>query len=415
MKNKNIWIINQYTGSPYHGMNYRSYYLANEFVKKGYNVTIFAGSYSHLFFKYPKAKGLFTSEVIDGINYIWVKTPKYKDSKSIKRVFNMLMFMINLSFFNIFKIKKPDIIIISSLSLFPVLNAYIWSKILKIQFIFEVRDLWPQTLIEVGNISKYHPLVIFLRWFEKLGYKKSKAVVSLLPASKEYMISKGLEEEKFYYIPNGINIQEVENYRDISSQINKKIPKNKFIVGYVGTIGISNALEYLLEAANKLKEYNHIHFVLVGKGGEKKKLQDYCDKYLLTNVTFIDPIPKIEVQGMLKKFDICYLGWRNEKLYKYGISANKLFDYMYSEKPILHSYSGNVDLVQIAKCGISVEAENSEQIKEAIITFSKKSKDELAIMGANGKAFVIKNHSYKKIATMYDEIITNIIIKKDVK
>ena len=405
MKNKNIWIINQYTGSPHHGMNYRSYYLANELVKKGNSVTIFAGSYSHLFLNYPKTKGLFTKETIDDINYIWVKTPKYENSKSIKRVFNMLAFMINLSFFNIFKMKKPDIIIISSLSLFPVLNAYIWSKLLKVEFIFEVRDLWPLTLIDVGNKSAYHPLVIFLGWFEKLGYKKAKNVVSLLPTSKEYMVSKGLKEENFRYIPNGVNLQEVENYHDIPIEIKDNIPSNKFIVGYVGTIGISNALEYLLEAATKLKEYSHIHFVLVGKGGEKKRLQEYCDKHLLTNVTFIDPIPKIEVQGMLKEFDICFLGWKNEKLYKYGISANKIFDYMYSGKTILHSYSGNVDLIQMAKCGISVDAESSEQIKEAIISLSIKSQEELDKMGANGKAYVIQEHSYKNIATLYANII----------
>ena len=402
---KNIWIINQYAGSSHHGMNYRSYYLANEFVKQGNSVTIFAGSYSHLFSNYPQTEGLFTQETIDDINYIWVKTPKYENSKSIKRVFNMLVFMINLFFFNIFKMKKPDIIIISSLSLFPVLNAYIWSKLLRVEFVFEVRDLWPLTLIEVGNKSAYHPLVIFLGWFEKLGYKKAKYVVSLLPTSKEYMVSKGLKAENFRYIPNGVNLQEVENYHDIPTEVKDNIPSNKFIVGYVGTIGISNALEYLLEAATKLKEYSHIHFVLVGKGGEKKKLQEYCDKYLLTNVTFIDPIPKIEVQGMLKEFDICFLGWKDEKLYKYGISANKIFDYMYSGKTILHSYSGNVDLIQMAGCGVTVDAENSEQIKDAILQLYRMNKNELKRMGQNGKDYVIANHGYTSIAKMYEDII----------
>jgi len=91
---KNIWIINQYTGSPHYGMNYRSYYLAKELVSEGDSVTVFAGSYSHLFSHYPKTDGLFTKESIDDIDYIWVKTPKYKSSKSIGRVFSMLVFMI---------------------------------------------------------------------------------------------------------------------------------------------------------------------------------------------------------------------------------------------------------------------------------------------------------------------------------
>ena len=401
----NIWIINQYTGSPYHGMNYRSYYLAKELVKLGDNVTIFAGSYSHLFSNYPNTNGLFTKDHIDGIDYIWVNTPKYKSSKSIGRVFNMLIFMINLLFFNIFKLKKPDVIIISSLSLFPVLNAYLWSKIFKIEFIFEVRDIWPLTLIEVGNMSKYHPLVLFLGWFEKFGYKKAKIVVSVLPNAKEHMVSHGMIKNKFKYIPNGINLKEVENYQEVSDYIKNVFPSNKFIIGYVGTLGIVNALEYFLEAANNLKNHHQIHFVLVGQGGEKSKLEKYCQINQLSNVTFIDPIPKIQVQGILKLFDVCYIGWHKKDIYKYGISANKIFDYMYSAKPILHSISIANDIVKNAKCGISVEAEDSQKIENAILELFLMHKHQLKIMGENGKKFVIRHHTYENLAQMYREIV----------
>ena len=403
--NKNIWIINQYAGSPYHGMNYRSYYLAKEFVNNGSNVTIFTGSYSHLFTNYPKTEGLFTKENIDNIDYIWLKTPKYKNSKSLGRVINMFVFMITLFFYNIFKVKKPDIIIVSSLSLFPVLNAYIWSKIFKIEFIFEVRDIWPLTLIEVGNMSLYHPLVIFLGLFEKLGYKKAKYIVSLLPNAKTHMISKGMKDDKFQYIPNGVNLDEVENYEEVNDSIKKLLPKDKFIVGYVGTIGIANALEYLLEAAKELLNNHKIHFVIVGKGGEKNRLKEYSLSNELTNVTFIDPIQKIQVQSMLKLFDICYIGWHNKNIYKYGISANKIFDYMYSAKPILHSISIKNDIVKNAKCGLSIEAENSALIKDAILELSSRNTTELEELGKNGKKYVYKYHSYSELSKKYEKLI----------
>lgn len=402
---KNIWIINQYTGSSHHGMNYRSYYLAKELVEQNNNVTIFTGSYSHLFTNLPKTKGLFTSEKIDGIDYIWVKTPKYTSSKSIGRIFNMLMFMINLCFFNIFKIKKPDIIIISSLSLFPVLNAYIWSKIFKIEFVFEVRDIWPLTLVELGNVSPKHPLVILLGWFEKLGYKKAKYVVSLLPNAKVHMIEHGMKENKFCYIPNGVNLNEVENYEDISEEIKKGIPNNKFIVGYLGTIGIANALEYFVEAANILKENNNIHFLIVGKGGEKEKLKKYCIKNNLSNITFIDPIPKIQVQGMLKLFDVCYIGLKKEKLFHFGVSPNKLFDYMYSAKPILFAIETYKSLVDKSKCGITIESENSQKIVNAILQFNSMNNSQLKVLGENGKNYVLNNHSYEKLTKQYLELI----------
>jgi len=398
---KNIWIINQYAGSPHYGMNYRSYYLAKKFIEGGDSVTIFSGSYSHLFDNFPKTNGIFTEEMIEKINYVWVKTPKYKNSKSIGRVLSMFVFMINLFFFNIFKRKKPDVIIISSLSLFPVLNAYIWSKIFKIEFIFEVRDIWPLTLIEIGNMSRYHPLVVFLGWFEKLGYKKAKYIISLLPNAKKYMVSRGMKENKFRYIPNGICLDEIENYQEVSTEPKKLLPTNKFLVGYVGTLGIANALGYFLEAAKKLKDNSEIHFVLVGKGGEKNKLQEYCKIHRLSNVTFIDPIPKIQVQGMLKLFDVCYIGWHNKHIYKYGISANKIFDYMYSAKPILHSISITDDIVNDAECGISIEAESSEAIKKSILQLCLMDENELNRMGENGKKYVIEYHSYNQLAKKY--------------
>lgn len=405
MLKKNIWIINQYTGSPYYGMNYRSYYLAKELVRNDNSVTIFAGSYSHLFTHVPNVKSTFTKESIDSIDYIWVKTPRYKSSKSIGRILNMLVFMIKLFFFNIYSIKKPDVIIISSLSLFPVLNAYIWSKIFKIEFIFEVRDLWPLTLVDIGGFSKFHPLVILLGWFEKLGYKKAKYVVSLLPNAKEYMLSRGMKAEKFRHIPNGISLEEVQNYKNIDEQIKKQIPKNKFVVGYLGTMGIANALEYFLEAAKMLIENPEIHFVLVGKGGEKSKLQKFCKVHQLTNVTFINPIPKIEVQSMLQQFDLCYIGWHKEKIYEYGISANKIFDYMYSAKPILHSISIKDDIIQKSKSGITIEAEDSSLIKKSILTFALKSELELTEMGKNAKEYVLKHHIYSALTDEYMELL----------
>jgi len=403
--NKNIWIINQYAGSPYYGMNYRSYYLAKEFVKQGHDVTIFAGSYSHLFTHLPKTEGMFTKEVIDGINYTWVKTPKYKSSKSIGRVWSMLVFMFKLFFVNIFKYEKPDSIIVSSLSIFPVLNAFIWSKIFKIEFIFEVRDIWPLTLIEVGGISKYHPLVIFLSWFEKLGYKKAKYVVSVLPYAKEHMINHGMQEDKFRYIPNGINLDEVENYEEISNDIKKYLPKNKFIIGYVGTIGIANALDYFVEAARLLKKNEDIHFVLVGKGGELERLKKYCKDYELLNVTFINPIPKVQVQSILKLFDVCYLGWHNKDIYRYGVSANKIFDYMYSAKPILHSISTKNDIIEHAKCGLTIESEDSKVIRKAILALSLENISKLDKMGQNGKEYVLKYHNYNALSKKYIDLL----------
>jgi glycosyltransferase involved in cell wall biosynthesis len=387
-------------------MNYRSYYLAKEFVKDGDKVTIFAGSFSHLFSNYPQVNGKFTAEKIDGIDYIWVKVPAYKSSKSIGRIWNMLIFMINLFFFNIKKREKPDVIIISSLSLFPVANAYWWSRFFKVPMIFEIRDLWPQTLIELGNLSSRHPLVLFFGFFEKFGYKKADSVVSLLENAKEYMISRGMKPEKFNYIPNGINLEEVENSEPLCDEILQKLPRNKFIVGYVGTLGIANALDFLLDAALELRSNSSVHFVIVGKGGEKVKLQEFCKIHALDNVTFIDPIRKQQVQTMLKSFNICYIGLKKESLFKYGISPNKLFDYMYAAKPILMAIETSTNIIEDASCGLQVLAEDSQAIVQAIFELKNMNISILEEMGQNAKRYVLEYHSYNNLAKKYKELFS---------
>ena len=400
----NIWIINQYTGTPTYGMNYRSYYLAKTLMGNGAKVTIFSGSYSHLFTSFPHTDGMFTYEKIDDVDFYWVKTPKYARSKSIGRVWNMLSFTFKLFFFRTKKLQKPDVIIISSLSLFPVINAYFWAKKFNAKLIFEVRDLWPQTLIELGNFSNSHPLIRFLGFFETFGYKKADYVVSLLPHAKAYMQTRGMLPEKFRYIPNGIELEEVNMPQKLNDQIRSQIPENRFIIGYVGTIGIANAMEYLIEAANLLKAHKEIHFVIVGKGGEKVNLQRKASEYNLHNITFIDPIPKSQVQSMLKHFDICYLGWHAKRIYQYGISANKLFDYMFSKKPILHSIDIENDPVTIAKCGMTVPAEDPKAIAEGIIILYRTEDSKLQTMGHNGKKYVLEHHTYKVLAKQYEEL-----------
>ncbi len=406
MKNKkNIWIINQYAGSPKHGMNFRSYYIARELVKNGYEVTIFSGSYSHLFKNPPKVDSNFTKESVDGIDYIWVKLKKYNSSKSFGRLWSMIVFFIKLLFFRCKLMKKPDIIIISSLSLFPVINAYLWSKLYKIDFIFEVRDIWPLTLIELGNTSKYNPLVIVLGWIEKFGYKKAKYVVSLLPKANLHMQKRGLDLQKYVYIPNGVNLEELQNPKELDRLVADKIPKDKFIVGYAGTIGIANAMEYLIDSAKLLQDIDDIYFVIVGDGGNKSNLKSKANSLDLKNIIFIDAIDKREIQSLLQYFDLCYIGWHRHSLYKYGISANKIFDYMYSAKPIVHSVDAGNDPISESGCGITVEPESASNISDAILKIYNLNIDERLALGQKGKEYILDNHLYEKLVKKYIDLI----------
>mgnify|MGYP003344149932 FL=1 len=393
---KNIWIINQYCGSIIHGMNFRSWYFAKELKKKGYSPHIISASFSHLLFKFPATNGRFTFENIEDIPFTWVKVAKYSGSKSIGRVLVMIQFMINLIFLPKKKLQKPDVIIVSSLSPLPIVSAYFWSKKYKAKLLFEVRDIWPLSLIEIGGFSKLNPLILFFGWFEKFAYKKADKVISVLPNAKLHMESKGMNKDKFIHIPNGFNLEEMKKSKDLDKSLTNLIPKNKFIVGYTGSLGASNAMEYLIKASNYLEKKEKIHFVIFGKGQHLEKLKNNAKN----NVSFLGEIDKSQIQSAISYFDVCYIGWHNHSLYRFGISPNKIFDYMYSGKPIIHSVNTSNDIVQIAKSGVSLKPENPREIANKIIEISKMGNEILNRWGENGKKYVEENHNYSHLTQL---------------
>ncbi len=223
------------------------------------------------------------------------------------------------------------------------------------------------------------------------------------------MISRGLKPDKFCHIPNGIiittNGQEKknlpENYKNFLEKLKKE---DNFLIGYTGAHGIANSLTTLVNAAYILKD-KKAHFVLVGSGQEKINLINKTKSLRLNNVHFLDTVPKEAVQDLMKYFDALYIGWQNRKLYRFGISPNKIMDYMLSEKPIIHSVSIFNDIVKILNCGISVEAENSVAVADAVIDLMSMPKKEREKLGERGRKYVIENHDYKILAENFLEII----------
>jgi len=397
---KTIWFINDYAGSSHHGMEFRNYYFAKEFIKQGHKVYIITASYMHLFKKLPEIKGTYTFEDIDGINYIWIKVPNYGESTNKKRVLKWFTFASKLLFLPLTKMQKPDIIIASPMAPFLAVPAYRLAKRFKAKFIYEIKDIWPLSIIELGSISPNHPLVKIMSWCEKFAVTKADYIVSSLQNYDEHLKNDLDIEKDFIWVNNGISLDEMAQIEPLPAEVETQLPEDKFIVGYTGTIGIANSLDNFLEAAKLLIENKNILFVIVGEGKEKNNL---VKKYKgLTNILFIEPIKKQQVQSMLSKFDACYIGLKKENLFKYGVSPNKLFDYMYSGKPIIYSIdSGKSNIVDLAKCGISIESDNSTAIKDAILNLYNISNDKRKEIGANGKKYVLEHFTYEKLAKKY--------------
>ena len=400
---KTIWIVNDYAGSAYHGMEFRNYYFAKEWVKNGYEVYIITASFMHLFKKLPDMKSTYQFEKIDGINYLWVKVPHYKNSTDKKRVLKWFAFTFKLFFLPLKKMKKPDVIIASPMAPFLVLPAYRLAKKYKAKFIYEVKDIWPLSIVELGGISSSHPLIRAMSFCEKYAITKADEVVSSLQNYGEHLKKDLAIEREFHWINNGVDVKELEQSEPLPKETISKIPKDKFIVGYTGTIGLANGLDSFCKSAELLKEHREIFFVIVGEGNKKEALiKEYGE---LENLLFIDAIPKQQVQSMLALFDACYIGLKRENLFKYGVSPNKLFDYMYSAKPIVYAIdSGKSNIVKVANCGVSVEAQNENAIANGVKELYDMGEKGVHL-GENGKNYILKNFTYDKLALKYQSLM----------
>jgi glycosyltransferase involved in cell wall biosynthesis len=393
---KAIILINHYGSSPDTGIGGRTFYMARALHALGHDVTLITASFNHKLRKPKKFSEPYDIDFTNGFRLIRVKVLTYPNSFSKKRIFNWFLFGFQLvRFFRSF-IDRADVVLCSSPSLLAFFPSEIIAKKTGAKLIFEVRDIWPLTLLDLGGFSKKHLFIRFLQWVEERAYKKSDIVISNLPAAVEHMVDHGMERDKFRWIPNGFDFNELENALPLDPDIEAQLPINKFVIGYTGAVGEANALRFLIDAAYLLKDEKDIHFVLVGAGREKKVLIERAKN--LGNVLFLDPIPKQQIQSMLAKFDVCYLGWKNESIYQFGIAPNKLPEYMVSSTPIIHSYSGRFDVVEMSNSGVSVPAEDVQAIAKAILTLRDMSGEKLHGMGERGATYAAINNDYENLA-----------------
>ncbi|MCC6721092.1 MAG: glycosyltransferase family 4 protein [Bacteroidia bacterium] len=378
------------------GWGERHYLLSKYWIEKGYSASIISGSYNHVFKNLPLAPEKFNYEIIEQRKFCWVKVPKY-NAESILRFWSMIVFAFRCISLDKKQLGKPDVIIVSSMPIFPILSAIFLKIKFKSKLLFEIRDLWPESLIQIGKISRYHPFALFLKIFELIGYNFSDKIVTLLPNSLEYFLSCNINPKKVQLIPNGIE-NELEN-KKLDVELTMKLSTGRFNIVYTGTIGYPNCIDLLIKSARLLKENKKIQFIVVGDGHQKNKCIELAKD--LSNFTFLDKVPKVQIQSILKFADVCFIGWHNLSLYKHGVSANKYFDYMLAGKPVLDSNNLIKDPVELSGCGLIVKPDSAQAIAEGIIKMYNLSNSERNEMGIKGRKYVLENHNIKILSEKY--------------
>ena len=394
----NIVIFNHYALTPPMGGGTRHYDFAKELVKRGHKVSIVASSFHYASYKEMKVyvKSNYLYEDIDGIEFIWIKTHPYRGN-GINRVINMLAYMQKAR--KVRFINKPDVIIGSSVHLFAVYAAYKQAQVLECPFVMEVRDIWPQTLIDMG-VSAWHPFVIGLAYLEKYLYKRATKIITLLPDAYKHIEKFNVKKENIVWISNGVDLSLFKN-------IKEQKESEEFLVTYLGSMGQSNVLDTFLEVAKKLnKSDKKIKFQLIGEGALKKELQG---KYKLSNVEFFDGISKEKVPQVLKNSDLLYLGLKDSPLYRFGMSMNKMFDYLAAEVPIIFASKIKNSPVEEADAGMCILPEDLEALEEAIVKMYEMSPLERKRFGEGNLNYIENNFSIQFLTDKLEKLLNGLV------
>jgi glycosyltransferase involved in cell wall biosynthesis len=252
--------------------------------------------------------------------------------------------------------------------------------------------------MELGGYSPRHPFIMLLQAAEDFACRHADAIVSILPKVRPHLEAHGMAPHKLHLVPNGVDPAEWQGAAAplparLEADLDALRQHGRFIVGYAGTHGVANALGTVLDAARRLRGHP-VAFVLVGSGPEKAALERRSAELGLANVHFFDPVAKSQVPSLLQRFDVAYIGWRRQPLYRFGISPNKLIDYMMAARPVLHAVEAGNDPVMEAGCGMTVAPEDPQAIADAVLALREMAPDARQQLGRRGRVHALANHTY---------------------
>lgn len=389
----NVLVINQYASSEMYptGAGERHYYIASKLSKYNIQYTILTSRSNHLLKERPPLAHV---EHISSESKIhWLSRYTYSANSGFGRVWSWIDFLFCVLRFKLE--KSPDVVVLSSMSIVPIFAAIYIARRNKARLILEIRDIWPLTFIELGGYSKIHPVVLFLRFCERIAYRYSDRITSVLPGFSSYLktINENYESE---WIPNGIDT-------DVDLPIietRAKKADSKIDIVYAGAIGTANNLEVILATIIKL-ENEHFHLHVYGDG---PLLAEFREKYNSSMITFYGKISKSDVVKTISQFDLAIIAWHSSKVYDYGVSANKYNDYMLAKLPILSASGLSNDPVYFAKCGFVVDAD-SESILRCLTEIRTLSFERLKRLGESGYDYLISNQSYNVLSEKWRKLL----------
>ncbi|MEW6125934.1 MAG: glycosyltransferase family 4 protein [Acidobacteriota bacterium] len=379
-----VLLIHQSFALPRDAGGTRHFELFGKAIQHGHRFTVITSDISYLTasrqLAYPK------DETVAGIRVLRVFT--YRARRNfIGRLFGFISFALS-AFARGLAVGDVDVVMGTSPPIFQAASAWLIAALRRRPFLLEIRDLWPEFIINMGKLK--NPLAIRLsRWLEKFLYQRATHLLVNSPAYVDYLINKGVASEKITLIPNGVDpamFDPKTDGREIRSQFGLD---GKFVIVYAGAISLANDVGLLLDAAARLDDDGRIRFLIVGDGNERERLEQSVSQRQLKNVIFTGAKPKQEMADFLASADACVAVLQNIEMFRLTY-PNKVFDYLAAGRPVLLAIDGVIrEVVETAQAGIFIKPGNAEALADAA-RFLCEHESERQAMGERGRAYVEK-------------------------
>jgi len=395
-----ILYISQYFPPEAGATQTRAHEMALNWVRLGHQVTMLAEFPNHPSGIIPPAyRGKFYERAsLDGIDVIrvWVKASPVKSFRN--RMLFYLTFMFNAALAGLFLARgRYDLIYASSPPLFVAGAALAISALRRIPLVFEVRDLWPESAVALGELSNPRAIALATR-LEEAAYRKARRIVVVTQGIVDHLVARGLPSEKLLFIPNGANVDmfafSIEGRERLRAAWNLQ---EKFIAVYAGIHGLAQGLETIVETAHLLQDQPEFHFLLIGDGHKKAAITALAAQYQLPNLTLLPEHPREQIPDILSAADVALIPLRKLELFK-GALPSKIFDAWACQRPVLISVDGEARaLVEQAEGGIFVPPEEPQRLAAALIEL-KNNPGQRERMGQNGREFTVRSYSRAALA-----------------
>lgn len=406
----NVIIFSEFSTPFGYGVYNRHHELSAALKRQGLVSKMVIASNHHFQYKTYKGKKLFTWHKFQEVETFIVKSLKYKSASSKWRIINWFIYLLFIFLYQRKIVKRDDVLIFSSPSPVNFIFGFYRKCFYGNRVIFEMRDIWPLTLVNLGGYSYKNPLIMLLSWIEKKAINYGDFIISTLP-NANIRIEEVLRRktDNFYCIPQGFNEKMFSKPEPLDeAYLTKYLPKDKFIICYAGTMGMSNALETIVETTKTLIHYEDLIFLFVGDGAFKERFIKETQGQ--KNVIFAPAIKKEQVQSLLKCVNVVYDSVHDSDLYKYGLSRNKWIDYLYAGKPLVFSGPSTVSIISEANCGFVVKPEDVAGLEKQFRFILEMDREVLEHMGQNGRDFIRAERSYERLAFHLKEKVLDSLV-----